>query len=445
MYFSEMPLCPGLSNPLLNTMIQNTRLDCGLELVHHDASHTRFVEIALSVGVGSRYEPKELSGICHFIEHMLFRGCEALPSSYQLNLAFDRIGDGLNAMTYKEFTLFTTRVPAESAGRAFELLAAVLGRPLFNDIDTEREIILEEILEELDATGRESDVEVISRKKIFGDHALARPVLGRSNTVKKLSIQELRDFHGKFYVPSNMVLAVSGAITWEQTKDLANRAFSQYPEFNQELGSYADGTPLPRAGVHLVKDKASQAQVLLSFFMPGEQTPGELSRLFLTRVLDDGISSRLQRTVCERRGLLYDISCSIESFTDIALFDVQFAVSPQKLVQVVELVLGELRLLKRELVGPDEFSVVRDRFTRDVQEMAESSKQMAALMAEAFLLKLPMPLDSDEYLARINEMTPQAVRATAEQAFAREQCAVTVKGKMSVAQVRDIKSLLKAL
>ena len=424
-------------------MVRNSRLKCGLELVHHYVPHTRFVDIALGVGVGSRYEPKKLSGISHFIEHMLFRGCERLPSSYQLNFEFDRIGDGLNAMTFKEFTLYTTKVPVENLSRALDLMAEVLGRPLFNDIDTERGIVLEEILEELDERGRETDIENISRTKIFGDHPLARPVLGRSQTVKRLKVSDLRDFHARHYVASNMVLAISGAVPWNQCKTAADVAFARYPLKGHGGVETPEPAPKPRPGLNCIDSKGSQAEVLISFTMPGEQDPGELSRLFLSRVLDDGISSRLQRTVCERRGLLYDISCGIESFTDIALFDVQFSVSSSKLLEVVRLVMGELVVLKRELIGNDEFTVVRDRFTRDVQESSESTRNMSALMAEAFLLKLPMPIDSEEYQGRIKETTPENVQAVARQAFNRGNCSVTVKGRVSAAQKKALLTLMK--
>ena len=191
-------------------MIQNTKLGSGLEVVHYPIPQTRFVEIALAVGIGTRYESKRLMGISHFTEHILFRGCRLLPTSYQLNLEFDRIGDGLNAMTGKEFTMFTTKVPSEEMANALKLLAGVVSEPLFRDVDTERGIILEETLEELDEKGADSDIENISRKLIFGEHTLAYPVLGRPETIKNITESELMDFHASHYLPNNMVLAVAG-------------------------------------------------------------------------------------------------------------------------------------------------------------------------------------------------------------------------------------------
>lgn len=425
-------------------MIQNTRLSSGLELVHHSIPHTKFVDIALGIGVGSRYETAHLAGISHFIEHMLFRGCKRLPTSYELNVAFDRIGDGLNAMTYKEFTLFTTKVPVEQFSLALELMCEVLAHPLFEGVDTERGIILEELLEELDEKGKQSDIENILRAKTFGKHALGRPVLGQTRTVKRITSSDLRDFHSKFYVPSNMVLSVAGGVPWNQCQRAAEMAFSRFDLVDHDIAP-AEPVGVLKPGVHFVEGKGSQVQALLSFFMPGEQTPGELSRLFISRLLDDGISSRLQRTVCERRGLLYDISCGIESMTDVALFDIQFSVSPGKLLEVVDLVLKELKLLKAEPVSNEEFETVRGRFTRDIYETSESSRSMANLMAEAFLLKLPMPIDSAEYRARLGELTHEAVQLEAKAAFQPKQCAFIAKGKISAKQKTEIKKLIRSL
>lgn len=425
-------------------MIQNARLSNGLELVHHAIPHTKFVDIALGVGVGSRYEPAHLAGISHFIEHMLFRGCKRMPTSYELNVAFDRIGDGLNAMTYKEFTLFTTKVPVEHFALALELLCEVLAHPLFDGIDTERGIILEEILEELDENRKQNDIENILRAKTFGTHALGRPVLGETRTVKRIKAEELREFHATYYIPSNMVLSVAGGVSWGQCRRAAELAFSRFDLTDREIPSPEPVESL-KPGVHFAKGKGSQVQALISFFMPGEQTPGELSRLFISRLLDDGLSSRLQRTVCERRGLLYDISCGIESMTDVALFDVQFSVSSGKLLEVVDLVLNELKLLKAEPVTNEEFETVRGRFTRDIYETAENSRSMASLMAEAFLLKLPMPIDPAEYRGRLSELTHEAVRQEAQAAFQAKRCAFIAKGKVSAKQKAELKKLIKSL
>lgn len=429
-------------------MIRNEKLESGLEVVHYPVAGTHFVDIALAIGVGSRFEPARLMGISHFTEHILFRGCRRLPTSYELNLAFDRIGDGLNAMTYKEFTMLTTRVPREELGRALDWMAAVVDEPLFQDIETEREIILEEILEELDEKGEDVDLDNISRKRVFGRHPLGYPVLGRPRTLKNITREALEAFHREFYRRSNMVLAVAGGATWEETRAHARARFGVDPVSKAAAAPAAEPAPAAenlRFGAHFVADKGSQVSVAFSFLMPGETHSGELARVFLSRVLDDGISSRLQRTVCERRGLLYNISTGIESFTDVALFDIEFSVSPKKLHEVVEVILAELRLLKEELVGEEEFNVVRERFRRDIYSASESSRAMASLLAEAFLLRLPMPVDPKEYEGLINELTPEAVRNEARKAFRAECCSFVAKGKLSVGQRTAISRLIKKL
>ena len=434
-------------------MIQNIKLSSGLELVHCPIPQTRFVDIALAVAVGSRHEQKRLMGISHFTEHILFRGCRTLPTSYQLNLEFDRIGEGLNAMTGREFTMFTTKVPTEELAKALKFLAGVVSEPLFRDIDTERGIILEETLEELDEDGKDDDIDNISRRLIFGDHPLGYPVLGRPETIKNITEPELMDFHASNYLPSRMVLSVAGGSAWNKCKQAAEEAFGRRFIRTSAVAKNRGRANSIRElkikdlipGLHFAKGSGSQVEVILSFFIPGERAPGELARMFLSRVLDDGISSRLQRTVCERRGLLYDISCGAESFTDVGLFDVQFSVSTQKLVEVVEVVVAELRLLSNELVGADELGIIRDRFRRDVYATSESSRGMATLMAEAFLLRLPLPLEPRDYDARITELTAEAVRDEAARAFRFERCAFVAKGDVSPAQRRSIRRILKRL
>lgn len=437
--------------------IRNERLPGGLELVFYPTPGTRFVDIVLAVPVGSRHDPPSLRGLSHFAEHMIFRGCKLLPSGPLLNLEFERLGEGLNALSHKEYTAFTTRVPAQSLEQTLKYLASVVNDPLFDEIETERGIVLEEILEELDENGREADIENISRRAIFGAHPLAYPVLGRAPTVKRIRENDLRVFHQMHYLPSRMVLSVAGGCSWEKTVAAANAAFAAFGDTpnrgeaasgSRAVGGGADivqGPPKPRAGVRFVDENGSQVQAIVSFFMPGEQSPGELARLFLCRVLDDGISSRLQRTVCERRGLLYDISCELESMADVALFDVQFNVSAAKLCEVLELVLGELKRLREELVAPEEFSMVKGRFTRDVQATAESSRAMAALLAEAFVLRLPFPIEPNEYEARIRELTPEAVRAEARNGFRAARAVFVSKGRVPAMVQKRVRKILKSL
>lgn len=429
-------------------MIRNDRLTGGLELVHYRLPQTRFVEISLAVGVGTRLEPPQLNGISHFLEHILFRGCRTMPTSFDLNRAFDRIGDGLNAYTHKEYTLFSTRVPVEELARALRLLAEVVSEPLFDDVKTEAGIILEEVLEELDEKGKEDDLDNISRKVIFGKHPLGKPVLGRPATLKNITAERLREFHAQYYVPSNMVLSIAGGVTWDECVKAANQAFGHrlrpQAAFQAPLMQTIGPEDL-KPHVQFVKGRGSQVEVLMSFFMPGERVPGELARMFLARVLDDGISSRLQRTLCERRGLLYDISCAIESFTDVELFDVQFSVSVGKLAEVVGLVAGELNRLKTELIAKDEWETVSSRFKRDVQHTAESARGMSSLMAEVFLLKLPMPIDPREYQASVNEVNPESVRHEAMNAFRLDRCAFFARGKISKSQQAAVRKALRQL
>jgi predicted Zn-dependent peptidase len=164
--------------------------------------------------------------------------------------------------------------------------------------------------------------------------------------------------------------------------------------------------------------------------------------MFLSRVLDDGLSSRLQRAMCERKGLLYNISCGIESFTDISLFDIEFTVSAGKLAEVTGLVAAELERLKKERMSRDEFEMVRDRFMRDIYSNAENPRSMANLLAEAFLLKLPFPIEPNEADGFLKYLTPKIIQDEAKRCFDFSKTMFVCKGRVPAAQRKATERVL---
>src|SRR5580700_5508992 len=168
--------------------------------------------VALWARVGSRFEGRKDNGISHFLEHMIYRGTRRVRSAHEVNLAFERLGGSLFASTQVDHGIFSLSLPPESLDAATALFGEVLSQPAFLDIDVERGIVLEEILEDLDDEGRQVDPDNLSRALIYGDHPLGMTITGTEAHVRAFDEATLRRWHQEHYVADNAVLAFSGAV-----------------------------------------------------------------------------------------------------------------------------------------------------------------------------------------------------------------------------------------
>jgi len=199
----------------------------GLRLVTIETPHLHTASIALYARVGARYETRKTNGLSHFVEHMLFRGSQGFGSSYALSSAIESVGGTLYAETGRDYSLYQIPLHPAELPRGLEIMGDLFAGPLFSDIDLERQIILEEILEDLDEDGRNVNLDDLSRGTIWGDHPLGFPITGPVANVKRFRTRDVRDHFQRFYGAANMVLAVAGPLSPGAVRTQAREAFAR--------------------------------------------------------------------------------------------------------------------------------------------------------------------------------------------------------------------------
>ena len=193
--------------------VARARLSNGLRLLTIETPHLHTASVCLYVRAGSRYETPETNGLSHFLEHMLFRGSGRYPSSFALNLAIEELGGTLYAETGRDYSLYQITLHPKQVARGLEILGDLFSAPAFRDIDLERKIVVEEILEDLDDRGRNVNVDDQSRRLAWGHHPLGFPITGPMRNVKRFSLADVRAHFRRFYGAANMVLAVAGPLS----------------------------------------------------------------------------------------------------------------------------------------------------------------------------------------------------------------------------------------
>src|SRR5512141_3449737 len=201
----------------------------GLRVLTVPAPGLHSAMIALYVRAGSRHESSAVNGVSHFLEHLFFRGSEGWPDTVAMNAAVESAGGSLNGITARDHGCYFTPIHPGEIGTGLAILGALVRRPLLSDMDVEREVILEEILDEVDADGRDIDPDNLSKRIAFAGHPLALKIAGTPARVRRLREADIRTHPARFYTGANLVLAVAGPVRPAVVRDLAEEHLGALP------------------------------------------------------------------------------------------------------------------------------------------------------------------------------------------------------------------------
>src|SRR2546423_14033978 len=205
--------------------VQTTRLPNGLTILTEHMPEVRSVSLGIWLRRGSRHETSDQNGICHFIEHALFKGTQR-RSAHDIATESDRLGGQFDAYTSHEMTGFVAKVVDTEMPRAFDLLADLVLNPRFDEDDLVKEQKV--IIEEMKMIGDTPDelLTELFHAAYFPDHSLGRPIEGTEQTVSTFNRATTADFHKRNFVPGNLVVAVAGNVEHDRLVDLVAEAFS---------------------------------------------------------------------------------------------------------------------------------------------------------------------------------------------------------------------------
>ena len=178
----------------------------------------RSIALGLWIRTGSRDESPAQAGLSHFLEHLLFKGTDRF-SSREIDETFDALGAEVNAGTGKETTSVYSRFLDRHLDQAFDVLSDMVLHPTYPDIDSERDVVIEEIAMYEDEP--QDKVHDVLSTAVFGDHPLGRPIIGRADVVSAVPVPEIAAFHDERYVGGNLVLAAAGNVDHERIVALA--------------------------------------------------------------------------------------------------------------------------------------------------------------------------------------------------------------------------------
>lgn len=411
----------------------------GLRVVVVEQPFLHAADVSLFVRCGSRHERVPEWGLSHFLEHMMFRGCERHRNSFELAWAFERRGASLNAATWRDHTHYETTAHPTSVGTILELLGEMVTRPLFDGIDTERSIIEEEIQGELDEDGEDVDLNNVSRASIWRGHSMGRRITGSLESIGGIDLDDLRRHHARYYVAQNSVLCVSGRVRADDVFAMAEAAFRSMAEG----GRAHDGDAArfsPESRVALRDSEGSQTCVAITFEAYPDPHDQFAALELLTRVLDDGLGSRLHQNVIERRGLVYDLSTGLDCYADCGVYDIELTVAPRRAATAVAATLETLEELCENGVSRDELELVRARCLNELEYSLDSAAELSSHFGNAALFRTVEPLTA--HAEKLRRITPEDLLQVARSVFHSGRLHSTIIGPLERTNTDRIRTLL---
>jgi predicted Zn-dependent peptidase len=424
--------------------VTRERLDNGLSIVVAPMPHLHRAVATLFLRVGSRFEAKADNGISHFLEHMVFRGTRTFETAHAQALAFERLGATLYAATHVDHGVMSVTVPPPNLARVLELLAEVASAPRFSDIEVERGIVREEILEDLDEDDRLVDADGLVRALAYEGHPLGFPITGDLATLERFDGPGLARHHAKHYTGHNAVLAIAGRFdapdgALAPILDVARRAFGAMGA-GSRCACAPPAAPAASRRFSVIDTPSSQTDLRLAFRAPGAHDAREPAVEMLLRVLDDGMSTRLYERVCDARGLCYDVSAAYEPYEDDGIVDVAATAQHDRSATVLSTVLEVLDELRQSGPSDAELDKARDRHRWSVEAMADDPESTAEFHGHAMLSSGPeTPAERHATLAAV---TRDQVREAAGRVFQRDAMSTIAVGSLPRGEGRKLAKAL---
>jgi predicted Zn-dependent peptidase len=367
------------------------------------------------VGVGSRDEGQSVAGAAHFLEHLLFKSTPT-RSAVQIAQAIDAVGGELNAFTAREHTCYYAHVLDTDLELAVDLVADVVlrGRCASDDVEVERDVVLEEIAMRDDDP--EDTLGDVFLSAMFGDHPVGRPVIGSVESISTMTRAQLHSFHVRRYTPERMVVAVAGNVDHDQVVALVKEHFGpRLVKGNRPVAPRKGTGRVPgRPSLHFVQRDGEQTHMFLGVRTPGRHWNHRWALSVLNSALGGGLSSRLFQQIRETRGLAYSVYSSVDTFSDSGAVSVYAACLPERFEEVTQVAAGVLAEVALDGITEAECRIAKGSLRGGlVLGLEDSGSRMHRIGRSE--LNFGEHRSIDETLALIDAVTLDEVNAVAKQ------------------------------
>jgi predicted Zn-dependent peptidase len=372
-----------------------SRLPTGERLISERVSSVRSVAIGFWIGIGSRDETEARTGVSHFIEHLLFKGTSS-HSAQEIAELFDSLGGELNAATSRETTLVYARVPDDRLERALDVMVGMVYAPSFAELDSERDVVLEEIAM-VDDNPQDLVHDVVA-EAVFGDHPLGRPVIGRAEVISSVSRRALSSYHRAAYTAGNIVVAVAGSRGHEDVRALLEARLPRTQDAPRRARKGFTRTPAP--GCRFLRRPTEQYHVCLAGPGVSRQDDRRFAASLLDSIVGGSASSRLFQEIREKRGMAYSVYSFASQYSDTGQVGLYVGTREENLVECFEIVARELDDIASGNVRPGELDRAKESLKGRILLSLESTSNRMSRLGKSLITDTEL-LSLEEIVERI--------------------------------------------
>ncbi len=418
-------------------LYQLTKLPNRLQILTIPMRERESAAVAIWVRVGGRFEPKKISGVSHFLEHMLFKGTKK-RSTREIKKEVEGVGGMLNAFTAEEATCYFAKLPAEHFKRAGDVLVDMVKDATLSlkEMQRERPVILEEIKMYRDQPAQY--VHELISELLWPDQALGRSLAGVPETVAAINRQNMIAYKQKYYQPPNILISVSGPVSHSEVVGLAEKFYAT----TKASSGLSQFSPVKlnqkKPAFIFVEKETEQTHIVIGFHGFSKHDPRRYALGLLNVMLGANMSSRLFEEVRERRGLAYEIKSGTGHYQDTGSFTVSAGVENKKIQLAIQVILQELGKIMKKPVPAEELRRAKDYYLGQFLMGLEDTLDHLLWVGEKVLYREGVP-NRQEIAQAIEKVTAEDIQKVARQIFQTSHLNLTMIGPQKVKEQNQIR------
>lgn len=402
-----------------------TTLDGGIRVVTEPLPSVRSAAVGLWIGSGSRDEADDQAGLAHFLEHLLFKGSRSY-SALEIAEVFDTFGGELNASTARDYTLVYARVLDEHLPKALDVMTDMVFAPTFTDIDSERDVVLEEIAM-VEDTPQELVHDLLT-ETVFGDHPLGRPVLGSADVISSVSRRSISAYHRGRYTGENVVVAAAGSVDHDMLVELITAMAAKLPEpRGRKAAARAPLIAPPPPSLRFQAKETEQYHLCVGAPGISRSDRRRFTASILDGVLGGSASSRLFQEIREKRGLAYSVYTFASQYADTGQIGVYVGTREENLDACLAIVADEIDAVAAGDFRGEELARAKENLKGRVMLSMEATSNRMSRLGKSLVTDSEL-LSLDRILAEIEAVDAEAVAQLADVLLDRERLSVAAIG-----------------
>jgi len=407
-------------------MVEVNVLSNGIKVVLEEIPYVRSISLGIWVKNGSVNESKELNGISHYIEHMLFKGTTK-RSAKDIAEEMDAVGGQINAYTTKEYTCYHTRTLDKHFDIAIDIISDMFFNSKFDDEDIRKEcnVILEEISMYEDAP--EEIVHEMLQEEVWKNYSLGMPILGTKNTIETFNHTILKKYWETHYRTDNITISVTGNF---KANEIMGKLETFFGNLKAQSVEEVESETVEYFPSIITKEKdIEQVHLVLSLPAIKREDKRKYTYTVFNTIFGGGMSSELFQKVREENGLTYSIYSYLSQYTGAGTFAIYAGMSPSQTNTVLKLIFEIIDNIRKKGISPDVLAKTKEQIISNFIISNESTVNRMTNNGGSVLLRGKIKTQ-EETIENIEKVSMKDIENVIEELFDFEKLSIAAVGKV---------------